>query len=121
MTPSRTRFHCHLAFATLLAAATAHANEETAAADAVPFEDKLAACAACHGENGAKPILPEYPILAGQHADFLARALRDYRDGHRANAIMAAQVQALQLSDGDIDRLADHFSRQASGLSSLQR
>lgn len=121
MTPSRIRAHRHAAFAMLLATGMAHANDEAAAADAVPFEDKLAACAACHGENGAKPILPEYPILAGQHADYLARALRDYRDGHRANAIMAAQVQALQLSEADMDRLADHFSRQASSLSSLQR
>jgi cytochrome c553 len=121
MIPPRFPRHRFLALTALLVTGMALASDEEAAADALPFKDKLAACGACHGEHGAKPILPEYPILAGQHADFLARALRDYRDGYRANAIMAAQVQALQLSDRDIDRLADHFSRQASGLHSLPR
>ena len=37
-------------------------------------------CAACHGENGDKPLQPEYPILFGQHADYLAKALKDYID-----------------------------------------
>ena len=105
----------------VLATDAVSANEEAAAENGLPFEAKLVACTACHGENGAKPILPEYPILAGQHADYLARALRDYRDGHRNNVIMAAQLQALRLTDADIDRLAAHFSVQASPLSSLKR
>ncbi len=99
---------------------TAGANETAPAADAIPFEDKLAACAACHGENGAKPIMPEYPILAGQHPDYLAHALRDYRGGRRNNPIMGAQIQALQLTDDDIERLAEHFAAQASPLSALK-
>ncbi len=105
----------------LFAAGAVTANEEAVAEDALPFEDKLATCTACHGENGAKPIMPEYPILAGQHPDFLAHALRDYRDGRRNNPIMAAQIQALALTDADIDRLAAHFAAQASGLSALHR
>ena len=110
-----------LACSLLLVTGAAAANDEAVAEDALPFEDKLAACTACHGENGAKPIMPEYPILAGQHPDFLAHALRDYRDGRRNNPIMAAQVQALALTDADIDRLAAHFAAQASGLSALNR
>lgn len=98
----------------LALAAPAMAAEEAAAGPS--FDQKLAACAACHGENGAKPIMAEYPIIAGQHADYLAAALRAYRDGRRNNAVMAAQLQALQLTDSDIDRLADHFSVQASPL-----
>jgi cytochrome c553 len=96
------------------------ANEEAASDDGLPFEDKVAACAACHGENGAKPIMPEYPILAGQHANYLAHALREYRDGRRNNPIMAAQVQALELTDSDIERLAEHFSQYASPLRALK-
>ncbi len=91
------------------------------ASDGLPFESKLAACTACHGENGAKPIMPEYPILAGQHADYIAHALRDYRMGRRNNPIMGAQVQALKLTDADIDRLAAHFAAQISHLSALKR
>ncbi|MBM4226176.1 MAG: c-type cytochrome [Gammaproteobacteria bacterium] len=90
------------------------------AAEGPAFDQKLAACAACHGENGAKPIMAEYPIIAGQYADYLASALRAYRDGRRNNAVMASQLLALQLSDSDIDRLADHFSKQASPLAVLK-
>lgn len=103
-----------------LVASTVGANEPEPAADAIPFSDKLAACGACHGENGAKPILPEYPILAGQHADYLANSLRGYRDGRRNNAIMASQTQALQLTDDDIEQLAAYFAAQASPLASLR-
>ena len=98
------------------------ANEAAPAADkGVPFEQKLAACSACHGEKGAKPIMPEYPVLAGQHANYLAHALRDYRGGQRNNAIMASQVQALQLTDDDIQQLAAYFAAQPSPLSILKK
>lgn len=110
-----------LACGLLLFTGVVSANEEAAAVAARSFGDKLATCTACHGENGAKPILPDYPILAGQHSDFLARALRDYRDGRRNHPIMAAQIKALQLTEADIDRLAAHFATQASPLSSLER
>lgn len=95
------------------------ANE--GAADPAAFEQKKAACGACHGEKGDKPLAPEYPIIAGQHADYLAASLRHYRDGRRNNAIMAAQVQALQLTESDIVGLADYFSKQASPLKTLSR
>lgn len=94
----------------LFGLAMAAGATEEAAADGAGLQNKITACQACHGENGAKPILPEYPILAGQHADYLATALRAYRDGRRKNAIMVAQIAALQLSDSDIDQIAAHFS-----------
>ena len=95
------------------------ANE--AAADPAAFEQKKAACGACHGEKGDKPLAPEYPVIAGQHADYLAAALRHYRDGRRNHPIMSAQVQALQLTEGDIVGLADYFSKQPSPLKTLSR
>lgn len=110
-----------LACGLAVASSAVLANEEATADTGLPFEQKLAACAACHGENGAKPIMPEYPILAGQHADYLAAALRNYRDGRRNNPIMSSQLQALQLTDADIDQLAAHFAAQKSGLASLAR
>lgn len=73
------------------------------------FEEKLQSCAACHGENGDKPLAPEYPILAGQYADYITQALRQYRDGQRTNPIMAQQVEILELSDADMERLGKHF------------
>ncbi|CAH2813516.1 MAG: Cytochrome c553 [Candidatus Burkholderia crenata] len=62
-------------------------------------------CAACHGPNLNKPVSAEYPKLAGQHADYLYWALRQYQMGNgnpnfgRNNPIMAAQVQSLSQSD----------------------
>ena len=66
-------------------------------------------CAACHGPDGVG-ILPEYPTIAGQHADYLVRALRDYRSGRRRNAVMNGFAQ--QLSDADIAAVAAYFSSQ---------
>jgi cytochrome c553 len=66
-------------------------------------------CAACHGPDGVG-ILPEYPVLAGQHADYIERALGDYRSGKRQNAIMSGF--AAQLTDADIKALAAYFSAQ---------
>ena len=71
-------------------------------------------CAACHGENGDKPLQPEYPILAGQHVDYLTKALKDYKSGARKNAIMGAQAQAL--SAKDIDDVTAWFSSQSGPL-----
>ncbi|MEM5342674.1 c-type cytochrome [Paraburkholderia azotifigens] len=62
-------------------------------------------CAACHGPGLNKPVSPEYPKLAGQHADYVYWALRQYQMGTgnphlgRNNAIMQAQVQSLSQSD----------------------
>ncbi|NNL99905.1 MAG: c-type cytochrome, partial [Gammaproteobacteria bacterium] len=104
--------------AALLALATAAPASEEEGEDeiAIPFEDKLAACAACHGEKGDKPIAPDYPILAGQHESYLAHALRAYKYGRRDNAIMMSQIQALEISDADIEKLAEYFAAQASPL-----
>jgi len=66
-------------------------------------------CAACHGTDGIG-ILPEYPTLAGQHADYLQRALKDYRSGKRQNAVMNGF--AAQLTDADIKAVATHFAAQ---------
>ncbi|MCF8172000.1 MAG: c-type cytochrome, partial [Candidatus Methylopumilus sp.] len=38
-------------------------------------------CASCHGADAMSPIIPPSPILAGQHADFLAHALKAYQRG----------------------------------------
>ena len=36
-----------------------------------------------------------YPTLAGQHADYLARALHEYKKGGRKNPIMATFAEQL--------------------------
>ena len=88
-----------------------------AAAKGNPANGKVTAekvCAACHGADGAKPTAPENPILAGQHEDYLAKALSDYKSGKRTNAIMKGF--AGQLSKQDIADLAAWFASQSSPL-----
>ena len=67
------------------------------------------------GAGGAKPITPQYPILAGQYPDFLAHALSGYKSGVRNNAVMKGFASALSASD--IEDLAAYFGSQASTLS----
>jgi cytochrome c553 len=111
-----------LVFVAGLAGMTAaNANESAPAADPAAFTQKLAACGACHGEKGDKPLAPDYPVLAGQHADYIVAALRHYRDGRRNHPIMSAQVKALQLTEDDMRGLADYFSQQKSPLGTLHR
>jgi cytochrome c553 len=71
-------------------------------------------CAACHGVDGNKPSAPDQPILAGQHYDYLVRALMDYKVGRRNNPIMKGF--AGQLSSKDIEDLAAWFASQKSSL-----
>lgn len=70
-------------------------------------------CASCHGADAKTPIMPAYPVLAGQHADYLHHALRAYKRGQsnapatsniRKNAVMGAMV--VQLSDADMENIA---------------
>jgi cytochrome c553 len=75
---------------------------------------KAETCKACHGEAGAKPIQPDYPVIAGQHYDYLVAALTQYKAGKRKNPIMGGQVSALKPED--IRDLAAYFASQSSEL-----
>jgi len=70
-------------------------------------------CAACHGADGNSTD-PNNPKLAGQHRDYIAKALRDYKTGDRTNPIMKGFAAAL--TKQDIENLAAHFSSQTSTL-----
>ena len=100
-----------IAFAALAAIAAGN----VAAADIEAGKKKVQeVCAACHGIDGAAPIMPEYPKLSGQYPDYLAKALRDYKSGARKNPIMAGF--AAPLTDKDIENVAAYFSTQPSVL-----
>ena len=71
-------------------------------------------CAACHGVDGAKPVAPENPILAGQYPDYIVKALSDYKTGKRKNAVMKAFADPLKKSE--IEDLAAWFAAQKSTL-----
>ena len=73
-------------------------------------------CAACHGADG-NSTGGAYPKLAGQHAEYLVKQLKDFRPqpggkpALRANPIMAGFASAL--SDQDMINVAAYFSSQA--------
>ncbi len=71
-------------------------------------------CAACHGADGNSTDANN-PKLAGQHRDYIAKALRDYKSGERNNPIMKGFAAAL--SKQDIENLSAHFASQKSTLS----
>ncbi|HJX22040.1 MAG TPA: cytochrome c, partial [Steroidobacteraceae bacterium] len=75
-------------------------------------------CVSCHGQDGVA-IAPMYPSLAGQHEDYLVRALDEYRKGGRKNPIMKGFVATLK--DRDIAVIAQYFSGLAPALSTESR
>ena len=98
-----------------LAAVAAIVAVPAAAADIEAGKKKVQeVCAACHGVDGAAPIMPEYPKLSGQYPDYLAKALRDYKSGARKNPIMAGFAQSL--TDKDIENVSAYFSTQPGVL-----
>jgi cytochrome c553 len=69
--------------------------------------EKYVQCASCHGADGRSTVMPQYPKIAGQTAEYVVNALKAYRDGRRLGtyaAIMAAVAKPL--SDADIANLA---------------
>ncbi|HEY5632775.1 MAG TPA: cytochrome c [Burkholderiaceae bacterium] len=79
-----------------IAGLAALAATTASAADLAKGREKAEqVCAACHGKDGNTPVDPSYPRLAGQHADYLYRALLGYKDESRKNAIMGAMAKPL--------------------------
>ncbi|GHE89108.1 c-type cytochrome [Thalassotalea profundi] len=67
---------------------------------------KAAVCAACHGANGISAV-DMYPNLAGQHADYIVKQLKAFKDGSRSDPVMAPM--AAGLSEQDMSDLAAYF------------
>jgi len=97
--------HAALALSLLVLAVPAFA----ARGDAEAGKAKAQPCKACHGESGMS-VSPEFPRIAGQHADYLATALRHYKLGKRKNPIMSGQVA--NLSEKDMQDLAAFYAAQ---------
>jgi cytochrome c553 len=90
------------------------AGNAVAGGDAAIGKEKAALCNTCHGPDGNTPLSPEYPKLASQPADFLEKALRDYKSGKRKNPLMGPMAQ--NLSKQDIKDLSAYFSSLSGDL-----
>jgi len=97
-----------VALSAAVAVVPAHAADQAAGKKIV-----TQVCQACHGLDG-NSTSPDFPRLGGQHQDYLAKALHDYKSGARKNPIMAGFTAAL--SNDDIDNLAAYYAAQPASV-----
>ena len=64
-------------------------------------------CAACHTADGSRGS-PANPILQGQHPEYLAKQLAEFKAGKRANAVM--QGMSAALSEADMKNVAAFYA-----------
>ena len=95
-------------FAAILVATLFSVPSFASSGDAEAGRKKSEPCKACHGEAGISAT-PEFPNLAGQHADYLNAAISHYKNGKRKNPIMQGQVA--NLTQRDINDLTAYYSR----------
>ena len=84
-------------------------NAHAEGGDPAVGKEKSSACAACHGADGNSPA-PIWPSLAGQHAAYTEKQLRDFLSGSRKNEQMSAM--AAVLTPEDIPHVAAYFASQ---------
>ena len=72
-------------------------------------------CINCHGERGRGKSAGNavFPIIGGQHRDYLIKQLKEFRDGTRNNdpAGMMSEV-AKNMSDKEIEAVAEYLAAQ---------
>ena len=70
-------------------------------------------CGACHGADGKSPIMPVYPKLTGQNADYALNQMKDIKSGARANGQSAAMKGIVAgVSDDELKQIADWLAAQ---------
>lgn len=98
-------------FVLLLIATALTASPALAALDgAALYKDKT--CNACHGPKGDKPLMPNYPKVAGQNAAYAEQQIKDIKSGARNNGQTAAMKGVLHLvNDEEIKAISDYLSK----------
>ncbi|CAM3680845.1 c-type cytochrome [Polynucleobacter brandtiae] len=77
----------------------------------------VVACVGCHGANG-KSASGAWPKLAAQHAAYITKQLKSYKDGTRANAVMAGMSAAL--TEQDMVNISAYLVKQEPSLGVAQ-
>ena len=96
-------------FGALILALSGLMSLPASAADIEAGKTKSAVCAACHGADGNSSN-PAWPSLAGQHASYLYKQLKDFKEGRRVDTTMTNMVT--NLSDEDMKDLAAYYESQ---------
>lgn len=86
--------------------------EAAALANGAHTDVRLPACHSCHGASARN----DYPLLAGQYADYLAQQLRLFQRGGRKQSAWGEVMTAIarRLSAAQVDLLARWFAQQAA-------
>lgn len=108
---SRIRSLSALAVSVVIAFPVLTHAQDAPVGDAQAARDKISMCIGCHGIKGYKASFPEVyhvPMIAGQNAEYIVTALKDYASGARSFPSMEAIAQSL--SDQDMADLAAYYS-----------
>ena len=109
----------------LIAAAVLASTSSAVRAEEPDAGDKLHAqkvavtvCGTCHGPTGNN-TQPKFPVLAGQHANYLAAQLKAFRSQTRGDpdAIGYMWGMAAEVDDNTIAALAAYYSAQKTAVS----
>ena len=69
------------------------------------------ACAGCHGVDGSGKPAMKYPALAGQHAEYITKQLKEFRSGTRHNdKKKLMQNVTANLTDEEIEAVSTYIS-----------
>jgi cytochrome c553 len=80
-----------------------------AAGNAAAGKGRSAVCAGCHGADG-NSAAPNFPKLAGQDGQYIAKQLADFKSGARKDPLMIGMVAGL--SKKDMDDLGAYYASQ---------
>ncbi len=82
--------------------------------DAANGKTLAVTCVACHNDDAKS----SNPRLAGQHANYMEKAMQEYQSGARKNAIMSSMVNGL--SEDDMQDIAAYFTSLKGGLTTVK-
>ncbi len=74
------------------------------------FQEKP--CWSCHGKDGKKTLMPDYPKIAGQNKAYIEKQMKDIKSGARANGNSAAMKGVMEIvNEEEIKALAEFVSQ----------
>ena len=90
--------------------------QELSATPQTAEDTAIGVCGTCHGPDG-NSTNPMFPRLAGQHAGYIVRQLKFFKDESRADPYAIAYMwgMASGLSDDTVNALAQYYARQKTG------
>ncbi|AOE82625.1 cytochrome c4 [Pseudomonas sp. BN414] len=75
------------------------------------LDQGMPACTGCHAPDGSGNAAAGFPHLGGQHAQYVAKQLTDFREGNRTNDgdSMIMRGIAAKLSNKDIEAVSSYI------------